>query len=96
VAERKIEGTVQSIDSFGNLVTSIPADALMNVPRGEETAVVCDEHETRGIFSTYEEQPPMTLVAVVGDSGKLELAIVGDSAAIMLGVSVGTPVSITW
>ena len=53
MAERKIDGTVQSIDSFGNLVTSITADALSNVPRGEATAVLCDEHETRGIFNTY-------------------------------------------
>jgi S-adenosyl-L-methionine hydrolase (adenosine-forming) len=96
VTERKIQGSVQSIDSFGNLVTSIPADALASVPRGEETAVVCDEHETRGIFNAYEDQPPMTLIAVVGNSGQLELAIVGDSAAIMLGVTVGTPVSVSW
>ncbi len=96
VAEKKIQGSVQSIDSFGNLVTNIPSDALASVPRGEETAVFCDEHETRGIFETYEDQPPMTLIAVVGKSGKLELAIVGDSAAIMLGVTVGTPVSVTW
>jgi S-adenosylmethionine hydrolase len=96
VADKRIEGTVQSIDSFGNLVTNIPADALVNVPRGEEVAVVCDEHETRGIFHTYADQPEMTLIALVGSSGHLELAIVGDSASIMLGVRVGTPVTITW
>jgi S-adenosyl-L-methionine hydrolase (adenosine-forming) len=96
VSEKKIEGSVQSIDAFGNLVTNIPADALVNVPRGDETAIVCDEHETRGIFNTYGEQPAMTLIALVGSSGKLELAIVGDSAAIMLGVTVGTPVTVTW
>jgi S-adenosylmethionine hydrolase len=38
----------------------------------------------------------MTLIALVGSSGKLELAIVGDSAAIMLGITIGTPVTITW
>ena len=96
VSARKIEGSVQAIDSFGNLITSIPADALANVPRGEETAVVCDEHETRGIFQTYAEQPEMTLIALVGSSGQLGLAIVGESAALMLGVRVGTPVTVTW
>ena len=96
VTAKKIEGLVQSIDSFGNLITNIPADALVNVPRGEDTAIVCDEHETRGIFATYAEQPPMTLIALVGSSGHLELAIVDDSAAIMLGVRVGTPISVTW
>lgn len=96
VAGKRIEGAVQSIDSFGNLVTNILADSLAGVPRGEEVAIVCDEHETRGIFTTYADQPQMTLVALVGSSGNLELAIVGDSAAIMLGVAVGTPVTVTW
>ena len=96
VSGNKIQGSVQSIDSFGNLVTDISADALAGVPRGEEVAIVCDEHETRGIFKTYAEQPEMTLIALVGSSGKLELAIVGDSAAIMLDVRAGAPVTVTW
>ena len=96
VTANRIEGTVQSIDSFGNLITDIPAEALARAPRGEEVAIVCDDHETRGIFNTYADQPEMTLIALVGSSGKLELAIVGDSAAAMLGIHVGTPVTITW
>jgi S-adenosyl-L-methionine hydrolase (adenosine-forming) len=96
VSEKRIQGAVQSVDGFGNLITNIPADVLANVPRGEELTVVCDEHETHGIFSTYADQPAMTLIALIGSSGNLELAIVGDSAAIMLGVTVGTPVTITW
>ena len=35
-------------------------------------------------------------IALVGSGGTLELAIVDDSAAAMLGVTVGTPVTITW
>ncbi len=96
VAANKIEGTVQSIDSFGNLITNISADALAGVPRGEDVTIFCDDHETHGIFNTYADQPEMTLIALVGSSGKLELAIVGDSAAIMLGVKVGTPVAVSW
>ena len=34
----------------------------------------------------------MTYIATLGDSGRLELAIVGDSARDMLGVARGTPV----
>ena len=58
--------------------------------------IACDEHETHGIFNAYAEQPPMTLIALVGSSDMLELAIVDDSAAIMLGVKVGTPVVVRW
>ena len=96
VTANRIQGSIQSIDSFGNLITDIDAGALAEVPRGKETAVMCDDHETRGIFNTYADQPEMTLIALLGSSGKLELAIVGESAAVMLGVPLGTPVTITW
>jgi len=97
VSARKIEGRVESIDSFGNLVTDITQDMLRDVPRGQEQVTIeCDEHETCGIFSTYGDQPAMTLMALVGSGGKLELALVGDSAAAMLGVRVGTPVRVIW
>lgn len=92
----KIAGEVQSIDSFGNLITNITAEQLNGVPTGEELSVVCNEHETRGLFRTYADQPPMTLIALVGSSGLLELAIVDDSAADMLGVKVGEPVTLSW
>lgn len=93
----KIQGTVRSIDSFGNLVTDIAADKLADVPTDpEQVRVRCDEHETQGLFRTYGDQPQMTLVAIIGSSGYLELAIVGDSAQMMLGVRTGTPVSVIW
>jgi S-adenosylmethionine hydrolase len=96
VTAKKIEGSVQSIDSFGNLITDITADKLADVPRDEQVVIFCDDHQTHGIFNAYADQPEMTLIALVGSSGQLELAIVGDSAAAMLGIVVGTPVSITW
>ena len=35
-------------------------------------------------------------IALIGSSGRLELAIVGDNAAERLGVGVGTPVTVGW
>ena len=58
--------------------------------------VTCDEHVTQGIFTTYSEQPPMTLIALVGSGDRLELAIVDENASMMLGVTVGAPVTIAW
>jgi hypothetical protein len=92
----RIDGSIQSIDSFGNLVTDITEDMLGDAPRDETVTIRCDEHETQGIFAAYGEQPPMTLIALVGSSGFLEMAIVDDSAKIMLGVAAGTPVTVTW
>lgn len=92
----KIEGAITSIDSFGNLISSITEEMLADAPTDERVEITCDEHETRGIFKTYGDQPEMTLVALIGSSGNLELAIVGDSAKIMLGVSVDTPIVVKW
>ena len=91
-----IEGEVTAIDSFGNLVTNITTEMLEGVPVDDRVGISCDDHETRGIFTTYSDQPEMTLIALVGSSGRLELAIVGDSAAIMLGVREHTPVLLKW
>lgn len=93
---KRIEGKVVEVDSFGNLVTDITAEMLADCPRGTGVTIECDTHETVGIQNAYEDQPPMTLIAVVGDSGNLELAIVDDSAKIMLGVSIGTSVTVRW
>jgi S-adenosylmethionine hydrolase len=92
----KIEGSISAIDSFGNLITNIGAEQLEGVPTGEQVRIQCGEHETFGIFRTYAGQPEMTLIALIGSSGKLELAIVGDSAAIMLGEKKGAPVLVSW
>ena len=84
-------------DSFGNLVTDIAAAQLADVPTDpERVRIRCDEHETQGLFKTYGEQPPMTLLALVGSSGYLELAIVDENASMMLGIRTGTPVTVDW
>ena len=92
----RIEGQVVAVDSFGNLVTNITREMLADVPTDESVAVLCDGHETHSIFTTYADQPSMTLVAVIGSNDQLELAIVDDSAKIMLGVGVGAAVEVCW
>ncbi len=92
----KIEGAVASISDSGNLVTDITAAQLRDVPRNDSVSVRCDEHETVGIFALDHKEPAMTLLALVGQSGNLELEIVGDSAKIMLGVRVGEQVVVKW
>jgi S-adenosylmethionine hydrolase len=89
----RITGTVTGVDDSGNLITSIAATDLADVPHDNQLSISSDDHETRGLFDTYDSEPPMT---VIGDSGHLELVIVGDSAKIMLGISVGTEVAVSW
>jgi hypothetical protein len=92
----KIAGEVIEADSFGNLITNITREMLVDVPTDEQVTIVCDEHTTHGIFATYSDQPAMTLIALVGSGNRLELAIVGESAAAMLGIGVGMPVTVSW
>ena len=92
----RITGEVVAIDSFGNLITNITREMLVDVPRDDSVTIECDEHRTNCIFNTYADQPPMTLVALIGSNNQLELAIVDDNAKIMLGVDVGTPVEVSW
>ena len=92
----KVRGQIISIDSFGNLITNITHDLLAGRPNDGRACVVCGLYETFGIYRTYGEQAAGMLVALVGSSGRLELAIVGDNAAARLGVSVGTAVVVAW
>ena len=93
---RKIEGKVVSISECGNLVTDIPCASLAEAPRNSSVTIRCDEHETVGLFTAGHSEPEMSFLALLGDSGFLELTIVGDSAKIMLGVRVGERVSVQW
>jgi S-adenosylmethionine hydrolase len=96
VSEGKIRGQVIEIDSFGNLITNITGDMLIGRPTDSRVCVVCGIFETWGIWRTYGQQSEGMLVALIGSSGRMELAIVGDSAAQRLGVGQGTPVVVAW
>ena len=92
----RIEGKVVSISEGGNLVTDIPCAALAEAPRNSAVTIRCDEHETMGLFTLGHQEPDFSFLALLGDSGFLELTIVGDSAKVMLGVRVGERVSVQW
>ena len=92
----RIDGAVIEVDSFGNLITNIAVDMLAGRPTDRRACIVCNIYETWGIYQAYAEQPSGTLVALIGSSGRLELAIAGDSAARRLGIGAGTPVTLAW
>lgn len=91
----QIAGTIVAIGESGNLVSDIAAERLRDVPR-EAATIACDEHETIGIYPPDHAEEPMTLMAIVGAGGTLELTIVGESAAMMLGVRVGEKIVVKW
>ncbi|MFC2045964.1 S-adenosyl-l-methionine hydroxide adenosyltransferase family protein [Chloroflexota bacterium] len=82
-------GEVLHIDRFGNLVTSFS---------GTRIRAGCSVHlggeSIPGLSRTYADVGPGELVAYVGSSGQMEVAVRGGSAATKLGVNVGTPVQV--
>ena len=92
----KIEGRIVAITESGNLVTDITAPQLSRAPTDERVAVRCSEHVTNGIFTPDHGQPDFTFLAVLADSGQLQLEVVGDNASLMLGVGVGEAVVVEW
>jgi S-adenosyl-L-methionine hydrolase (adenosine-forming) len=96
ITDKRIEGEVLEIDSFGNLITNITADMIANRPADHRVCVVFNIYETWGIYHTYGNQLSGTLCAIMGSNNHLELAIVGDNAAQRLGIDIGTPVVLAW
>jgi S-adenosyl-L-methionine hydrolase (adenosine-forming) len=88
-----IVGRVESIDAFGNLISNVREADL---PAGDRSAVTIGlgAREIIGINRCYSERPAGSLLALVGSSGKLEIAINDGNAAKELDVAPGTDVHI--
>ncbi len=96
IQPRQIVGQVVQIDSFGNLIANITSDELAGRTTPESATVQCKSATTTGLVTTYASRPPGSLVAVVGSSGRLELAIVNGNAAATLSAGLDEPVIVTW
>jgi hypothetical protein len=83
------EGSVQAIDRFGNVVTTIPGEA---VPDTDWVAIA--KNVTIPAARTYSDVPAQVLVALVGSHGWVELAVNGGSAGEALGLKYGDRVTV--
>ena len=92
----EITGQVVSVSDSGDLVTDIRVGQLEDVPRDNSVSVKCEGHVTAGIFPTEHNQPEMTFVAFEGQSGFVELSLVGDNASHYLGIKSGSKISLSW
>jgi S-adenosylmethionine hydrolase len=84
-----VRGEVVVVDPFGNLVSNIPASLA---PPGAGVRIAGQPVPRR--VRTYGDAEPGALVALIGSSDRLEVAVVQGSAAARLGVGVGAPVEI--
>jgi S-adenosylmethionine hydrolase len=86
-------GEVIFIDSFGNLITNITRDDLEKSPFSLWEIEILDR-SIDGLIATYAERPPGTLVALIGSSDRVEVAVVNGDARSMLGAGRGTLVNL--
>ncbi len=93
-----LRGHVVFVDRFGNALTDLTVDRLARAfPGVPEARLAVRVHSRRvsGITRSYGDAPIGTLVAILGSSGRLELAEVGGSAASRWGIGPGDRVEVT-
>lgn len=106
-----ISGEVLHIDHFGNVITSIGilewdgAGQLRLSPRLAEgraitldtsqVVVMLNDQTVRGVMKTYSGTAPGEILATVGSSGYLELAVNQGSCAARLGTMIGDVVKVS-
>lgn len=88
----RIIGEVVHVDRFGNLITNI--DRTPWSPKGPPVEVWLGAHGPIRVVRTYGDAPPGSLVALVGSTGRLEVALVSGSAAATTGAQRGTEVRV--
>lgn len=88
---RKITGEIIYIDRFGNLITNIPVEALSV---GCARLLKLGNSHTARFCDSYAAGSPGEAIALSGSFGLVEIAIFCNSAAEVLGSSVGDPVEV--
>ena len=74
-------GEVIFRDTFGNLITNVERRAASRRHPAEDWTVEIAGERIEGLVRTYGEKPTGTLVALVGSSGWIEIAVVNGDAA---------------
>lgn len=85
-----IEGEVVHVDSFGNLLTNLPADLLPRLLTAGR--LIVGGRDITRVVLTYGEAQPGTPVALVGSQGVIEAAVVQGRADEALSARIGTQV----
>ena len=94
----ELAGCVMFVDRFGNALTNLTAASLAAAFEGvpEEALVVrIGSRSIPGLARSYGDAPIGTLVAIIGSSGRLEIAQVGGDAATRFGFGSGDRVVVT-
>ncbi len=97
-AAGELAGRIAWVDRFGNGLTDLTAASLAAAFPGlpeEQLEVRIGTRRIRGLARSYGDAPIGTLLAIVGSSGRLEIAQVGGDAASRFGIGAGDPVVVS-
>ena len=87
VRGQEIRGCVLYADSFGNLITNIRHDLVESLGSARDLRIQCSGATICGVVRTYGQADTGSLVALIGSSGQLEIAVVQGNAAQHLNIA---------
>jgi S-adenosylmethionine hydrolase len=89
-------GEVTHVDHFGNISTNIRVENLGDAMKQKENIIVrLNGIEINGLVNTFGERPVGELVALIGSTGNLGIALVNGDASAKLGVKQGNEILVT-
>lgn len=86
------QGQVIHIDRFGNCITNIQEQHFKDT---SNVLIAAAGRVVRGLVSTYASGGGSEPLALIGSAGHLEIALQGASASEKLGLTVGSPVTVS-
>lgn len=90
----ELVGRIIHVDHFGNCITNIEPQHLEPIGSHANITVKIIDQRIAGLSRTYAEGQPGTLLALIGSSNRLELAVCNGNAAQTLGAGIGDTVKI--
>ncbi len=87
-------GRIIHVDHFGNCITNITSQQLEAAGLGQRLVVHIIDQQIAGLQRTFNDVPVGALMALLGSSNRLELAVRNGSAAQTLGVGLGDTVRV--
>jgi S-adenosylmethionine hydrolase len=90
----ELVGRIIHVDHFGNCITNIMPRDLERADKGKALVVTIIDQHIDGLHQTYADGPVGALIALIGSSDHLELAVRNGNAAQTLGVGIGDIVRI--
>jgi S-adenosyl-L-methionine hydrolase (adenosine-forming) len=84
-----LEGCIEHIDRFGNLITNVRRDMLKGFVREARIRASCKRFDITALLPSYATAQEGEPFCIIGSSGRLEISVKNSSAAKLLGACRG-------